>query len=112
VEFKNIGIREMEWEKFDALASFVKASMKSKPAMERPHPFLDLFLTLWPGDWRQQLQQLNLAIERDYKSKSKHKHSIRKIKAVSANEFFVFLGIIIISGALGKGGRNLFKKRI
>jgi len=33
-----------------------------------------------------------------------------KIKAVSANEFFVFLGIIIISGAVGKGGKSLFEK--
>jgi hypothetical protein len=78
--------------------------------MERPYPFLDLFLILWPGDWRKQLQQLNSAIERDYKNKSKHKHSVRQIKAVTANEFFVFLGIIIISGALGKGGRMLFEK--
>jgi hypothetical protein len=96
VEFNNIAVREMEWEKFDALASFAKASMRSKPAMERPHPLLDLFLTLWPANCREQLQELNLAIERDYKSKSKHKHSVRKIKVVKANEFFVFLRIIII----------------
>ncbi len=78
--------------------------------MERPHPFLDLFLTLWPGDWREQLQQLNSIIKRDYKNKSKHKHSVRKIQVVSANNFFVFLGIIVISGAIGKGGQNLFEK--
>ncbi len=29
---------------------------------------------------------------------------------VNANEFFAFLGIIIISGAISKGGQNLFEK--
>jgi hypothetical protein len=42
--------------------------------------------------------------------KSKHKHSVCQIKAVSANDFFLFLGIIIISGAVGKGGKSLFEK--
>jgi hypothetical protein len=71
--------------KNDAIESFAKASIKSQPAMKRPQPFLDLFLTLWLGDWREQLQQLNSVIERDYKNKSKHKHSVRKIKVVNAN---------------------------
>jgi hypothetical protein len=78
--------------------------------IKKPHPFMDLFLLLWPGDWKKQLQQMNEAIERDFKKKSKHKHSVRQIKPVSAYEFFVFLGIIIISGAVGKGGKALFEK--
>jgi hypothetical protein len=71
---------------------------------------MDLFLLLWPGDWNKQLQQMNEAIDREYKKKSKHKHSVRQIKPVSPYEFFVFLGIIIISGAVGKGGKALFEK--
>jgi hypothetical protein len=104
IEFSSIGVREMEWGKFDALASYAKASTKSQLTMERPFPYLDLFITLWPGDWRSQLQQMNCAIERDYQQKSKHKHSVRHVKPVTAHEFFVFLGIIIVSGATGKGG--------
>ena len=69
---------------------------------------MKLFLLLWPGDWKKQLQQMNEAIERDYKKKCKHKHSVRQIKPVSAYDFFVFLGIIIISGAVG--GKTLFEK--
>jgi hypothetical protein len=69
------GSNQLVW---TALASFAKTSIKIQPAMERPHPFLDLFLTLWPGDWREQLQQLNSIIKRDYKNKSKHKHSVPK----------------------------------
>jgi hypothetical protein len=111
VEFENMGVRDMDWEKFDTLSEYAKASAKKKEAsIEKSHPFLDLFLLLWPGDWRKQLHQLNCAIEKDFKSKSKHKHSIQYIKSVAANAFFIFIGIIIISGAFGKGGKLLFKK--
>jgi hypothetical protein len=71
---------------------------------------MDLFLLLWPGDWNKQLQQMNEAIEREFKKKSKHKHSVHQIKAVSPYQFFVFLEIIIISGAVGKGGKAIFEK--
>ncbi len=63
---------------------------------------MDLFLLLWPGDWNKQLQQMNEAIDRKYKKKSKHKHSVRQIKPVSPYEFFVFLGIIMCSKILQK----------
>jgi hypothetical protein len=56
----------MEWEKFYALASFENTTIKNQQPMERLHPYLDLFLKLWLGDWRQHLQQLNSAIEKDY----------------------------------------------
>jgi hypothetical protein len=111
MEFQNIGVQQMEWDKFNRLSSYAKAFTKSKgSSLEKPQPFMDLFILLWSGDWKKQLQQLNEAIERDYKKKSKHKHSVRQIKAVSANGFFVFLGIIIISGAVCKGGKSLFEK--
>ncbi len=111
VEFPTIGVREIEWGKFSDLAAFGKASVKGKPTMERPQPYLDLCLTLWPGDWRSQLQQLNSAIEKDYQNKAKHKHSVRQIKPVSPNEFFVFIGIMIMSGVAGKGRQRLFEKQ-
>jgi hypothetical protein len=66
---------------------------------------MGLFLLFWSGDWKKQLQQMNEAFKRDFKKKSKHKHSVPQIKPVSA-----FLGIIIISGAVGKGGQALFEK--
>jgi len=65
IEFPTIGVREMEWGKFADLAAFGKASLKGKVAMERPQPYLDLLLTLWPNDWVKQLQQLNSAIEKN-----------------------------------------------
>ncbi len=81
-----------------------------KKNIEMPQPYFDLFFSLWPGDWKKQLAQLNEAIERDYKSKSKNKVGIRCIRAVTENEFFNFFCIIIFSGAIGKGGKLLFEK--
>ncbi len=52
IEFQNIGIREMDWDKFNRLSSYAKASVKNKLNDEKPHPFMDLFLLLWPGDWK------------------------------------------------------------
>jgi hypothetical protein len=52
---------------------------------------------------------MNEAIEREFKKKSKHKHSVCQIKAVSPYNFFVFLGIIIISAV--KGAKHYLKKK-
>jgi hypothetical protein len=100
----------MDWRKFDDLASYAKPSLKKESSSERPYPFLELLLLLWPGDWKKQLSQLNAAICTEYRNKAKHKHSVRQVKPVSANKFFIFIGIIILSGAIGKGGRLLFEK--
>jgi len=111
VEFPKLGVRDMDWRKFYELSSFAKTSLKKESAVKnRPYPYLELFLLLWPGDWKKQLEQLNAAILNEYTKKSKHKHSVRAVKAVTANEFFIFIGIIILSGATGKGGRELFEK--
>jgi len=60
----------MEWDKFNRLSSYAKAFTKSKGnSLEKSQPFMDLFILLWPVDWKKQLQQLNEAIERDYKKK-------------------------------------------
>jgi hypothetical protein len=67
VEFENMGVRDTDWEMFDALSEYAKASAKKKEeSVEKPHPFLDLFLMLWPGDWRKQLNQLNYTIEKGF----------------------------------------------
>jgi hypothetical protein len=89
-EFSSIGIRNVNWEKFKSLWTKDKATRS-----EVPQPYLDLFLTVWPGDWKKQLIQLNKVIESEYKTKSKNKAGVRRIKQVSEKEFFIFFGIII-----------------
>jgi hypothetical protein len=106
-EFSSIGVRNINWDRFNNLSSIIKFSKKDA---EIPQPFLELFLLLWPGDWKQQLAQLNEEILKEYRTKSKNKVGVRPIRPVTQREFFVFIGIIIFSGAVGKGGKNLFEK--
>jgi hypothetical protein len=74
---------------FDALSAYAKASAKKKEAsIEKTHLYLDLFLLLWPGDWRKQLHQFNCAIKKDFKSKLKHEQSVRYINSVTSHVFF------------------------
>jgi hypothetical protein len=74
-EFQNIRFQEMDRDKFSRLSSYAKASTENKISAENPQPFIDLFLLLWPGDWKKELQQMNKVIKWDCKKKSKHKHS-------------------------------------
>jgi hypothetical protein len=62
-----------------------------------PQPYYDLFLSLWPGDWKKQLAQLNDAIERDDKTKSKNTVGVRCIRALTKKRFFIFFVTIIFS---------------
>jgi len=77
---------------------------------EAPQPFLNLILLLWPGDLKLQLAQMYEEILKEYKMKSKNKFGICSIRPVTPREFFIFIGIIIFSGAVGKGGKQLFEK--
>jgi hypothetical protein len=53
---------------------------------------------------------LNDEIVKEYRTKSKNKVGVRPIRPVTEREFSIFIGIIIFSGAVGKGGKNLFEK--
>jgi hypothetical protein len=107
-EFSSLGVRNINWEAFTNLSSIIK---KSKTDGEAPQPFLDLFLLLWPGDLKQQLAQMNEEILKENKMKSKNKVGDRSNRPVTPREFFIFIGIIIFSGAVGKGGKQLFEKQ-
>jgi hypothetical protein len=105
-EYSSIGVRDVEWDKFKRLSSTIKSSKKNGETLQ---PYLELFLMLWPGDWKKQLIQLNDEILKDYKNRSKNKAGARPIRPVSQKEFFIFIGIIVFAGAAGKGGKNLFE---
>jgi hypothetical protein len=53
---------------------------------------------------------LNDEIIKEYRTKSKNKVGVCPIRPVTQCEFFIFIGTIISSGAVGKGGKNLFEK--
>jgi hypothetical protein len=64
---------------------------------------------LWPGDGALQLKQLNYFMQKAYVYKQKNLINYKKIQNVPANDFFDFLGILIIAAPAGKGGKLLFE---
>ena len=67
--------------------------------------FLELLIKLWPGDWEEQLQEVNRRIRA---ANDDERQSVRKtkkpklMKEVSQHEFWVFWGLILAARACGK----------
>jgi hypothetical protein len=61
---------------------------------------------LWPGIWTKQLKQMNNEIRK----RNNYAGSNRKIREVSKNEWWVFIGILVLGGAIGRGGDRLWGK--
>ncbi len=55
-------------------------------------------------------ESVKLHHRKRFQSKLRHKHSIQYIKSVAANKINIFIGIMFISGAFGKGGKLLFEE--
>jgi hypothetical protein len=73
------------------------------PNPEYDHPFARLVEQLWPGDWRDQLSNLNKHIATESKG----------IKQVDTNEWWTFWGIMAFAGGAGVGGEEkLWKKEV
>ena len=104
-EFSSIGIRNVNWEKFKSLWTKDKATRS-----EVPQPYLDPFLTVWPGDWKKQLIQLNKVIEREYKTPSERiKRVFAESNKYQKKNFSFSLALSFFSEAIGKGGKLLFE---
>jgi hypothetical protein len=70
-------------------------------------PYLQLLQKMWPGDWKQQLQQLNKKIDATNAAAANGK---QKINAISEHDWWKFIGILISAGPQGKGGCTLWEK--
>jgi len=111
MEFQNIGVLQMEWDKFNMLSSYAKAFTKSTGnGLEKPQPFMDLFILLWPGDWKKQLQQLNEAIERDYKKYPSTNILSAKLRQFQQTNILTFLESFSFLGPWVKGANHCLKK--
>ena len=77
-EYNNIGLAGFDFGKY-----FSEEAIRSKKN-GYDFPFLKLMIKLWPGDWRKQLERLNLYIEHEY---NKPRDSKRRIALISQNEW-------------------------
>jgi hypothetical protein len=73
--------------------------------------FLALIIHMWPGDWKSQLQRLNLRIRLENKlKKATTRYGRPKIvKEISEREFWVWWGLILMARLEGRQG-NLWDK--
>ena len=71
------------------------------------HPFGRLLMELWPGNWREQLKAMNLAIATYNQTIDERK----RIKEVTEKDWWNIWGIIILAGKAGVGGlEKLYSK--
>jgi hypothetical protein len=113
-EYDTIGVCGINWRNFIELKERMKQRTKdSRVNATIPYlsisPFFNLFLMLWPGDWKNQIHNLNTQILAKNESNRRNQSRHRPIALVSDNEFFVFIGIMIAAAPAGKGGAALFE---
>ena len=65
------------------------------------------FMALFPVNWKQSLKRLNKAILSDTMIQTR-----KRSHEVSENEYFVFIGILLLAGIQSSGGLNgLYNKK-
>ena len=62
--------------------------IKDRKLVDESMPLLELFMLLWPGDWKQQLHQMNMEI------KGRSNCGQRVYQPITEHEFWLFVGII------------------
>eukprot|EP00934_Nitzschia_sp_Nitz4_P004390 Nitzschia sp. Nitz4//scaffold475_size5561//3915//5458//NITZ4_009216-RA/size5561-snap-gene-0.2-mRNA-1//-1//CDS//3329552714//4380//frame0 len=73
--------------------------------------FMDLLIHLWPGDWREQLQLLNVRVDRHnaaLRKNSRNKPSTRYTGKISEREFFQFFGIMLLARVFSRPGGKIW----
>jgi len=72
--------------------------------------FLDLLIHLWPGNWQDQLHDLNERIRMDMDASlgRRRRRGSQVVKEISQHEFWVFWGIVVAARACSKKGINLW----
>jgi len=119
-EYDQVGVRRASFRDFKQL----KQSLKGLDTKLRKHgpkvdatkkkvklyPYQNIFLALWPGNWKKQLRQLNEEIEKaQSNSNGSQKKGIRVVKPVSRKEWWRFIALIIAASVVGYGGHRLWE---
>ena len=106
-EYKDIGLLDFDFDQFSE-------DKIGKTNDDYRFPFGALLKKLWPGDVREQLDNMNDWIKEENKKLEKsvkkgQRARVNKKKEISLHEFWRFIGVMIASSSIGKGGLNLFE---
>ena len=83
-EYPCVGVRGIDW-------------------ADRDLNMMDVLVKLWPGDWRQQLEQMNKMLLAEMSRSSRSKKGT-VVKEVTEQEFWLFLALMLSACPFGKGG--------
>ena len=95
VSDNQIGMREVNFQQLDA------GVVHGKPTQIN---FLHIFLPLWPGNLKTQIQKLNDRIQKDNENRVRG-----KVGLLSIREFIQFLAVLLIASLEGKKGSELWQ---
>lgn len=128
-EYHFIGVRGFDFERFNQQERRIKKPKNKGPSTNihgtpqqkqilssLDYLYLELFMHLWPGNWKHQRHLWNTEIERrnELSRKSRPKRGNisatrpSPVKPVSEHEFWVFVGILIASSLHRENGHNLW----
>ena len=98
--FKSVGIKGFDFSNLT----------ECKDGKNKRINFLHLLQHLWPGDWREQLRQLNDKIEKKQQVNKGSFFGGRKkvIRLITENEFWTFFGLMLVARLEGKPGQTLW----
>ena len=103
-EYANVGLVGFDWTMFSE--EQIRTDQDGTPPPYN-FPFLTLFKVLWPGDYREQIQNMNKWIS-DENKRLKASNG-KTIRDVNEQEFWKFIGILIFAGAVKKKGCQLWE---
>ena len=72
-------------------------------------PYLLIIMTLWPGDWEDQIDRKNYKVdEDDVRGGTQENGKFRKLRRFSRNEFWKDIGCLLSEPTFGLGGSILW----
>ena len=106
-DYRNVGLLDFDFDNFSE-------PNICKTNDEYRFPFGALLKKLWPGDVLVQLDNMNDWIQTENKKMEEAVINGKRVKAnkkkeISQHEFWRFIGVMIASSSLGKGGLNLYE---
>jgi hypothetical protein len=93
--FKQIGIRGFDFSR--------KPTEEGGDSRKMRNNFLELIIHMWPGNWKEQLDYVNLRIE-ELQVKLQASGDKKVLKIISENEFWRFFGLLLAARLEGRTG--------
>ena len=108
-EYRKIGLMDFDF------GLFSEECLDINQEGEYKFSFGRLIKKLWPGDYKQQIRNMNEWVKDENERRmkafySQSREQRRLVKEVSEHDFWRFIGIILLASVLKKGGSDLWER--